>query len=151
MVKSLILLITCCTLSAADHTVALTILAEARGEGLQGMAAVACVISQRAKDRGITPKEVCLQRKQFSCWNGKTEADLAHLHASEMAPWALYLEKSIMHMNRAKIGYADHYYADYVKPPYWATGQQPVAKIGRHIFFKLNKNERRAEYTPNRK
>jgi hypothetical protein len=93
MVKALILLITCCTMSAADHTVALTILAEARGEGLRGMAAVACVIAQRAKERCITPKEVCLQRKQFSCWDsGK---DLSYLLDTPQAKHALYFEKHI--------------------------------------------------------
>ena len=38
--------------------VALTILAEARGEGKDGMAAVACVIAQRAENRSITPEQV---------------------------------------------------------------------------------------------
>lgn len=118
--------------------VALTLLAEARGEGKDGMAAVACVISQRAKNRSMTPEAVCLQKWQFSCWNGKTEADLAHLYHSKMAPWALYLERNILRMNREKIGFADHYYSTIIKTPYWARGEKPVAKIGRHIFFKLN-------------
>ena len=125
-----------CQLNAG--VVALTLLAEARGEGNDGMAAVACVINQRAINRGISAEAVCLQRKQFSCWNGKTEADLEHLYASKMAPWALYLERNIDKMNRKKIGNADHYYADYIRAPYWAKNKQPVAKIGRHIFYKLN-------------
>lgn len=125
-----------CQLNAG--IVALTLLAEARGEGKDGMAAVACVINQRAINRNLTAEQVCLQRWQFSCWNGKKEADLAPLYESKMAPWALYLERNIMRMNRAKIGNADHYYADYIKPPYWAKGKQPVAKIGRHTFYQLN-------------
>jgi len=116
--------------------VALTILAEARGEGKDGMAAVACVIAQRAENRSITPEKVCLQRKQFSCWNGKTEADLAHLLKLPQAKTALWLEANLHRLNRAKIGYADHYHADYVKP-YWAKGRTPAITIGKHLFYKL--------------
>ena len=119
--------------------VALTILAEARGEGKDGMAAVACVIAQRAENRSITPEKVCLQKWQFSCWNGKTEQDLDHLYKSPMAEWALYLEENIRKMNRAKVGFADHYYADWIKEPYWAKGQKPVAVIGKHKFYRLKK------------
>jgi len=117
--------------------VALTILAESRGEGRDGMAAVACVISQRAINRNLTPEQVCLQKWQFSCWNGKSESDLEHLYKTPQAKYALYLEANIDRMNRAKVGYADHYYASYIKPPYWAKGRKPVAQLGRHIFYKL--------------
>jgi spore germination cell wall hydrolase CwlJ-like protein len=40
-------------------------------------------------------------------------------------------------MNRAKIGNADHYFADYIQPPYWARGKKPVAIVGKHKFYKL--------------
>jgi spore germination cell wall hydrolase CwlJ-like protein len=117
--------------------VALTILAESMGEKEAGMSAVACVISQRAINRNLTPEQVCLQKWQFSCWNGKSESDLEHLYKTPQAKYALYLEANIDRMNRAKIGYADHYYASYIKPPYWAKGRKPVAQLGRHIFYKL--------------
>jgi len=130
-----ILLILPSQLSAG--VVALTILAEARGEKETGMAAVACVISQRAINRNLTPEQVCLQKWQFSCWNGKSESDLEHLYQTPQAKYALYLEANITRMNRAKVGYADHYYASYIKPPYWAKGRKPVAQLGRHIFYKL--------------
>ena len=134
MLKALILLITCCTLSAADHVVALTILAEARGEGLRGMAAVACVIAQRAKERGITPKEVCLQRKQFSCWDsGK---DLSYLLDTPQAEHALYFEKHIDKMKQEVTGGANHYHALHVRP-YWADESKKTVQIGNHIFYKL--------------
>jgi spore germination cell wall hydrolase CwlJ-like protein len=114
----------------------MTILAEARGEGPDGMTAVAACIYQRSLNRKITPEQVCLQRKQFSCWNGKTEADLAHLLKLPQAKTALWLETNLHRLNRAKIGYADHYHADYVKP-YWAKGRAPTITIGKHIFYKL--------------
>lgn len=128
-------------LTAQVHAgiVALTILAEARGEGRDGMGAVAAVIAQRSLNRNLTPEQVCLQKWQFSCWNGKSEADLDHLYKSPMAKWALYLERNIGSMNRAKIGHADHYYADYIKAPYWANGEVPCKTIGHHKFYRLNK------------
>jgi N-acetylmuramoyl-L-alanine amidase len=128
-------------LSVQAHAgiVALTILAEARGEGRDGMGAVAAVISQRAINRNLTPEQVCLQKWQFSCWNGKGESDLAHLYKSPQAEFALYLEKNIDRINRAKVNFADHYYADYINAPYWAKGKKPVKVIGQHKFYRLNK------------
>jgi hypothetical protein len=127
------------TAQAHAGVVALTILAEARGEGKEGMAAVACVISQRSMNRSLTPEQVCLQKWQFSCWNGKSEQDLQHLYKSPMSDWALYLERNISSMNRAKVGFADHYYADYIKAPYWARGLKPVSIAGKHRFYRLRK------------
>lgn len=48
---------------------ALTIYGEARGESLDGKAAVANVIINRSVARQLSIKKVCLQPKQFSCWN----------------------------------------------------------------------------------
>ena len=117
--------------------VALTILAESMGEKEAGMSAVACVIAQRAINRNLTPEQVCLQKWQFSCWNGKSESDLEHLYKTPQAKYALYLEANIDRMNRAKTGYADHYYASYIKAPYWAKGRKPVAIVGKHKFYRL--------------
>ena len=61
-----------------QEIVAITILAEARGEGKSGMYAVACVISQRAKERKKSAAQVCLQPFQFSCWN-KNDPQRPHL------------------------------------------------------------------------
>ena len=48
------------TLSRETKVIAITILAEARGEGHAGMYAVGAVIAQRAFERKLTPTEVCL-------------------------------------------------------------------------------------------
>ena len=48
-------------LTRETKVIALTILAEARGEGQGGMYAVAAVIAQRAFERKRTPTEVCLK------------------------------------------------------------------------------------------
>src|ERR1700693_5206652 len=51
---------------------AITIWREPRGEGSDGMLAVAFVIRNRAQHGHPWPHDpdrVCLQRRQFSCWN----------------------------------------------------------------------------------
>jgi spore germination cell wall hydrolase CwlJ-like protein len=126
----------CASQTAKAGIVAMTILAEARGEG-EGMAAVAACIYQRSLNRKITPEQVCLQPKQFSCWNGKTKSDLEHLLKLSQAKTALWLEANLHRLNRAKIGYADHYHADYAKP-YWADKSKKTIAIGKHIFYRLN-------------
>ena len=138
MVKGIALL-TCLggASKALAGVVALTILAESRGEGRNGMAAVAAVISQRSLNRSLSPREVCIQKFQFSCWNGKKESDLQHLYKSKMAPWALYLEANILNINRKKIHNADHYYSTIISTPYWAKGKKPVSQIGKHKFYRL--------------
>ena len=124
-----------------EKVITLTLLAEARGEKFDGMAAVCAVIKQRSINRNISPEKVCLQRKQFSCWNGKTINDLNYLLTKtpkKIVDQAKYLAQNINNINLSKINNADHYYSTIIAPPYWAKGKKPVAKIGKHVFFKLN-------------
>ena len=145
-------------LTLDERIVALTLLGEARGEGVDGMYAVGCVVQQRAIDRKKRPATVCLQPKQFSCWNGVgiREAerkwfkvgDKATLYARELAREivagkALEREKSV--------GFANHFHAiewEYkenedgekekvLKLPYWAEDQNATKTIGNHIFYRL--------------
>jgi len=122
--------------------VALTILGEARGEGDGGMYRVACVIQQRQINRGLSAKAVCLQRRQFSCWNGR--APSRSLLNSEAGKRALELAKRIeqgQQLNRNLIGCADHY-CTLKTFPKWAKGHKPVAVYGNHKFFKLKKGRK---------
>ena len=136
------------TVSAHTHTntkltretkiIAITILAEARGEGQGGMYAVAAVIAQRAFERKRTPTEICLKPYQFSCWNGKTLKNLEHLLKVPQAKYALALAKNIKLLSRDYVGFANHYHATWMKKkPYWAKGEKPVKVIGQHAFYKL--------------
>ena len=124
-------------LSRETKIVAITILAEARGEGEAGMYAVGAVIAQRAFEGKRTPSEVCLKKWQFSCWNGKKPKDLAHLLKTPQAKYALLIAKNINNLSREFVGYANHYHNNKIKPPYWAKGKKPVKVIGNHIFYKL--------------
>jgi hypothetical protein len=136
------------TVSAHTHTntkitretkiIAITILAEARGEKQSGMYAVAAVIAQRAFERKRTPTEVCLKKWQFSCWNGKSLKSLEHLLKVPQADYALGLAKNIKLLSRDYVGFANHYHATWMKKkPYWAKGKKPVKVIGQHAFYKL--------------
>lgn len=121
----------------AEKIVAITILAEARGEGTKGMYAVAAVIAQRANERKMTPSQVCLQRLQFSCWNGKSVKDLEHLLKVPQAKYALLLARNVSLLSREYVGFANHYHNNKIKTPYWAKGKRPVKIIGNHLFYKL--------------
>lgn len=124
------------SLTEEQQVVALTLLAEARGEGLRGMEAVAMVIKQRMANRSKTAKQVCLEPKQFSCWNGKDIRDLDHLWKSSAASDAVDIVRRFAELDPAVIGYADHYCTVNIEP-FWAIVQVPVVKIGNHTFYKL--------------
>ena len=125
-------------LSREEKIVAITILAEARGEGERGMYAVGACIAQRALERKQTPSEVCLKKWQFSCWNGKKVKDLEYLLKVPQAEYAITNAKNVKNLSRDFIGFANHYHAVWMKKkPYWTKGKKPVKVIGQHAFYKL--------------
>tara|TARA_R100000808_G_C2148129_1_gene156230 strand:+ start:2191 stop:2688 length:498 start_codon:yes stop_codon:yes gene_type:complete len=127
-------------LSEEERIVALTILGESRGEGEIGMFAVACVIQERARARKLSPAKVCLQRKQFSIWNGvKRESELHYLWKSKSMPYARKIARSVCDPKQTLVdvtGGANHYCNIKINP-YWAKGRKPTRVIGNHKFFKL--------------
>ena len=128
--------------SSSQRIVAQTILAEARGDGKGGMYAVAACIKVRAQKRKLSFKQVCLQPKQFSCWNvgDPNRKKMDFLLTLPQAEYALYLARNMDKVDTDLIGDADHYLTvklwktGRVK---WARGKHPVALIGCHAFFKL--------------
>ena len=147
------------SLTTEERIVALTLLGEARGESEIGVYAVGCVIQKRAAQRKLTPAQVCLQPWQFSIWNAgkgkvKKESELDYLWDSKciIVRYAKLIAKCICgnkQLNHAWVGHANHYYSTDIKPPYWTykkvikNGREvkvpikPVAKIGKHVFYKL--------------
>tara|TARA_Y100000004_G_C8883536_1_gene398669 strand:- start:353 stop:817 length:465 start_codon:yes stop_codon:yes gene_type:complete len=120
-------------LSYEDDIVISTIILEAGGEYHVGaLEGVYEVIMNRAEKRDLTPAEVCLQKKQFSCWNsGKIEELIAK--AKEHPRWII--AQNILGRKTNYTNGADHYHADYVTP-YWAKSMKKTVVIGRHIFYK---------------
>ena len=124
--------------------VAMTLWGEARGEGDQGMQAVACVIGNRVgrKWRRKTGYvAVCRDRWQFSCWN-ENDPNLRRLEAVRRNPDSAYrLAEAIAgRLVRGELGDftfgATHYYAvSLPRPPKWAVNKQPCYRQGKHLFF----------------
>jgi len=148
-------------LTTDERVVALTLLGEARGEGVTGIYAVGCVIQKRVSNRNLTPAQVCQESWQFSIWDAgkgkiKKESELWHLYKSPSMSYARQLARKICasrKLSQDYTGNADHYYSHKIKkqPPYWAfkiekdkNGKvitkepiKPSKVIGNHTFYKL--------------
>lgn len=125
-----------------------TLWGEARGEGAEGMKAVACVVLNRvkvAKERGSywwgnDIIQVCQKPYQFSAWN-RSDPNFRKLQSVDERD--LYFATALRIARRAVIGAlkdvtggATHYHADSITP-YWAQGERPSVTIGRHVFYRL--------------
>ncbi len=137
----------------ADHDKATDILArtlwaEARGEQLMGIEAVANVIINRvthAKQQGgfwwgNDVIAVCQKPAQFSCW---TKADPNYFKLQNVTPDDRVFAMCQRIARRAISGVltdntqrATHYHADTIQPK-WAVGVTPIITIGHHIFYRI--------------
>ena len=119
-----------------------TVYGEARGESRKGQIAVVHVIFNRSADsRRRWPKgiaSVCLQKKQFSCWN---QNDPNRAKIERLTP-ANPDYRSILETVLAALRTTDptdganHYYARSIPIPYWAKRMIKTARIGNHLFYK---------------
>jgi len=118
----------------ASEIVAATLILEAGGEYATGsMEAVNEVIRNRAAKRKLTTRQVCLQRKQFSCWNsGRIDQLLAKAKRHPRFSEAMAI---VTGSPTNYTGGADHYHADYCDP-YWASSMKKTCTIGKHLFYK---------------
>lgn len=125
-----------------------TLWGEARGEGGQGMEAVACVILNRvavAEERGgywwgKDIISVCQKPYQFSCWN-RSDPNYRQLQA--VTDKDIHFATAIRIARRAVANIliditngATHYHTKSIMPD-WTQGQTPCAVIGNHIFYRL--------------
>lgn len=129
---------TSCAVEPEDNPlVAAVLIAEAGGEGTEGLRAVYEVIRNRAEFKNHTLERTVRAPKQFSCLNGTPEADLV-AKASRHPRWAeaLHLARHGWQGNITRG--ANHYHRFDLKPwPVWSRGEQPRARIGAHVFFRL--------------
>lgn len=130
-------------MTAAD-TLARTIWGEARGEGEQGMMAVACVVLNRVKTPcwwGRDIDGVCSAKWQFSCWNDGdpnqhklltvTTADPVFADACAIAD-----EAAAGKLDDITNGATHYIVTNMPNPPRWSVGRTPCAVIGKHSFYK---------------
>jgi hypothetical protein len=112
-----------------------TLIAEAYGEGPEGMRRVAETIINRAAIRGLTPEQVVRQANQYTgltspgpdakkAWNDPKAI------AAAQAAWELAQQPG------DPTGGADHYYAQgTIAQPWWASSMTPKGEYGGHTFF----------------
>ena len=123
--------------------VAKTIWGEARGEGLNGMTAVACVIMNRATKGGWwgrTPREVCLKPSQFSCWLKSDPNRAKILAVTQTDPQyqiAMSLANSVLTGTLTDITAGATSYQVRGTNAWWAKGKTPIASIGTQDFYRV--------------
>lgn len=138
------------TKAARIDIMARTIWGEARGESLAGKEAVANVILnrlKRAQQRGSfwwgnSIEEICKKPYQFSCWNANDPNFAKIQNVDDSDPQFAICQRIA---RRALNGVlsdntfgADHYHSTAILPK-WALEKIPVATIGHHVFYKLEK------------
>lgn len=134
-----------CAYAKVNETelLAAVIIAEAGGEGTQGMVAVANVINNRKIYNSLSIKQILLKKYQFSCLNHITinKKETLNDFISRQKGHKKYNEayKIALRVMRGSLkditGGADHYYANYIREPYWTKSMRKTAQIGQHIFF----------------
>jgi N-acetylmuramoyl-L-alanine amidase len=130
--------------------VTLTLYGEARGEDPAGRIAVANVIKNRlsAGRFGATLAEVCLKRKQFSCWNENDPnrdlllATLPEYRGGRLGPVlreCRWIAHGLVNGQFADNTHgATHYLrTELIEQTSWARGQKVLAHIGAHAFLRV--------------
>lgn len=118
--------------------VAATICAEAGGEPWAGQIMCGEVIANRAKKTGLTPKQICLQPRQFSCWNNKGQMELRMQTMRRHPAWedCRTIAESICRPGYKTVSPVTHYANLALCSPAWAVSMEKIAVVGRHTFFK---------------
>jgi hypothetical protein len=122
-----------------QEVLAAVLLAEARGEGEDGMRAVAEVVRRRADAKGVTMLSI-LKPGAFSSLNKTSqEALLRKFRKHALFPVALRIAR-IAYNEPAALGNATrgaNHFTHKREKPYWSAGYHPVVVIGNHAFYVL--------------
>ena len=126
------------------NCLALNVYYEARGESRSGQLAVAEVTMNRVAS-GYYPDTVCgvvyqkdwdpLRRRYVSAFSW---TELSHRPSPEGKEWRRAWEVAETVFYKRHVPRLDgvlHYHAVYIKPS-WSRGRRPVARIGKHVFYK---------------
>jgi uncharacterized protein (TIGR02594 family) len=122
-----------------------TLFGEASNQSTKGIEAVANVVSNRVKDRRWpdTISKVCLQNKQFSCWN-RNDPNFRRIRdkvpgsSSDFDKCFAIARRAVAAGFPDHVDGATHYYANYISTPSWvrkSPNARKTATIGVHIFY----------------
>jgi spore germination cell wall hydrolase CwlJ-like protein len=123
---------------------ALNVYYEARGEPAAGRYAVAEVTMNRVASRRyagtvcgvVYQKEWDVLRKRYVSAFSWTEFDSMPHPRGEHWQQAWDVAEAVYYgRHKPRLDGAVHYHATYIKPS-WARGKRPVARIGKHVFYK---------------
>jgi hypothetical protein len=124
----------------------LTLMGEASICSEGEMRAVARVIQVRAEDRKMTIRQVCLQPKQFSCWNGpKAKRKMLGVVWSETTrrspAWRLTIRVALdLYAKQLNtLPQWNHYYNPALCMPEWAGKLTQTRVVGHHVFGRIDK------------
>lgn len=125
---------------------ALCLWREARGEPIEGKAAVADVVLTRVADprwpNSITG--VITQQYQFSAFN-RTDPNVTKFPTPgdpDFLSWLECAEVADIAIKNGASGLADHYYAAALpRKPEWSFKMQRVGQIGGHVFLNSKPND----------
>jgi N-acetylmuramoyl-L-alanine amidase len=107
------------------NEVASVVYAEARGEGEIGMRAVAHVIYNRAKEKGISPCSIIRQPRQFA----------KGVSRPKDKQWQIAKRISINPGPDITKG-ATYFHANWIRPPAWAYKLKVSFTWGAHTFYR---------------
>ncbi len=125
---------------AAVNIISYTLYAEARGESIDGKIAVASVIKTRSKLKKLSLVEVCLQNRQFSCWNDLVDVPEYYITGKGIQPDDLLARGEcyglawVLMAGRQKWEHLTHFYNPDKATPDWAYDLRGVRTIGKHVF-----------------
>ncbi|MDR1266898.1 MAG: cell wall hydrolase [Holosporales bacterium] len=126
-----------------------TIYGEARGEfsktGMSSLIAIANVVVNRSKRKifwGGSIRDICLQPKQFSCWN-RDDFNLSIIkkvvRSEKLFDLCWMVAQNVLEEKWPDLTKgADHYHA-FSATPHWAIGKTPSVILGCHVFYKIYK------------
>ena len=144
MLPLLVLLGGCnpCQALTDQEIVTLTLLGEARCQPEEGITAIAQVILNRSRERQLSVEVICLQTRQFSCWNDRSATfrrsgalmDESEVATNTAKALAYAICNGIDVMPDLK---ANHYYNSSLCNPSWAKYGVDTVIIGDHTFITL--------------
>lgn len=122
-----------------DFILALCLWRESRGEGEQGMQAVANVVCNRVAVNGSSVYREVTKPWQFSSITAHNDPQLGLYPISDDPNWilAVAVAHSVMNGTLPDItNGATYYFNPSVVRPAWAADMQQTAQIGKHVFYK---------------